>query len=103
MDIKDINWRKTDIPVTVIVKCKNCEYQGGFNSEGRHTCKHSLGLVVADDESFCSYGNEKGIGDYDAIYTVNIKEFKKLLEEYIDPYEIDGALAALIDAAHMEV
>lgn len=37
----------------------------------------------------------------DDIYMVNIKEFKKLLEDYIDPYEIEGALAAFMDAAHL--
>ena len=30
---------------------------------------------------------------------VNFGKFKELLEEYIDPYEIPGALAAFIEAA----
>ena len=30
---------------------------------------------------------------------VNIDEFKRLLEDYIDPYEIPGAMQAFIEAA----
>lgn len=30
---------------------------------------------------------------------VNIDEFKRLLEEYIDPYEIPGAMQAFVEAS----
>jgi len=30
---------------------------------------------------------------------VNIDEFKRLLEDYIDPYEIPGAMQAFIEAS----
>lgn len=39
--------------------------------------------------------------DNDNIYMVNIKEFEKQLECYVDPYEIDGALFALKNAAYL--
>ena len=50
--MQDLSWRP-------LIRCKNCKYQGSLNSEGRPTCRHALGLVVADDESFCSYGDKK--------------------------------------------
>lgn len=45
-----------DLPpsdVVEVVRCKDCKY-ADFGE-----CTHKLGLIVADDENYCSYGVRK--------------------------------------------
>ena len=39
-----------------LIRCKDCRY----SNEGE--CEHKLGLIVANDENFCSYAERKGNG-----------------------------------------
>lgn len=43
-----------------IVRCKDCKWQKVNAKNGFHGCGHRFGLVKADDDSFCPYGERKG-------------------------------------------
>ena len=43
-----------------IVRCKDCRWQKISRKSGLANCGHELGMMRADDNNFCSYGERKG-------------------------------------------
>lgn len=42
------------------VRCGECKWQKVNKKNGFYGCGHRFGLVKADDDSFCPYGERKG-------------------------------------------
>lgn len=56
-ETKDMLKALPTVDTVEVVRCKDCKWC----SMGE--CEHKLGLIVANDENYCSYGERKG-GDH---------------------------------------
>ena len=48
-----------DADVEEVVRCKDCESFGIYESTGNGYCKHQRGLVSPNPLDFCSFGERK--------------------------------------------
>lgn len=52
-DVEVVLSQQPSVDAVEVVRCKDCKY-ADFGE-----CTHKLGLIVADDENYCSYGERK--------------------------------------------
>ena len=43
----------------LVVRCKDCRYQKINRKSGTKNCGHVYGMITADDDNFCSYGEKE--------------------------------------------
>lgn len=45
--------------MVAVVRCKDCRWQNISRKSGRNICGRENGLILADDNNYCSYGERR--------------------------------------------